>query len=219
MGLAFAFSVQLPFYLAQWEEMHTHEFRSGIGFLGVTEAQFTVILTNLFVAFFGNNIMHETLFTVPVFGDISLALGCLYMQLGVGSVFTASFLINTFSKAKDGWKAFMQIVPVLILATFSKLMLATPQYKSHPRVVMFVVGLVFPYLTSNMIVTSVCKMEFPLRRNFLLVLGIPLVYVYSGLLYPYATIVVTMYLHFHLSVIEEICNHLKIKCLTIPYKK
>merc|ERR1711871_1760230 len=119
MGLAFAFSVQLPFYLAQWEEMHTHEFRSGIGFLGVTEAQYSVILTNLFVAFFGNNVMHETLFTVPVLGDISIALGCLYGQLVVGLVFSASFLYNTFSKAKDSQKAFAQIVPVMILATFS----------------------------------------------------------------------------------------------------
>lgn len=182
--LAFAFSVQLPFYLAQWEEMHTHEFRSGIGFLGVTEAQYTVILTNLFVAFYGNNIMHETLFTAPLLGDISLALGCLYAQLGVGIVFSFSFITNTFAKTKDSTAAFMQIVPVIILALFSKLMLATPQYENNPRLIMFLVGLVFAYLTSNMIVTSVCKMEFPLRRNFLIVLGIPLVFRYPELLYP-----------------------------------
>merc|ERR1711871_243386 len=141
------------------------------------------------------------------------------MQLFVGSVMTLDFLRNTFSKAKDKVKAAAQLLPIFILAIFSTLVLKTEVYGREPRLIMFLVGLLFAYITSNMIVVSVCKMEFPLRRNLLLVCGIPLIYFYPQLILPFEVVAVTMYLHFHINVIHEITGYLKIKCFSIPYKK
>ena len=217
--LAFTFSVQLPFFLAQWEEMHCHEFRSGIGFLGVTEAQFTVMALNIFVAFYGNNVMQETLFNVPFLGDITLATGCLYTQLFIGSMMTLEFLRNTFVKCVNKRQAFQQLIPINVLAIFSVLLLKTEAYEQEPRLIIFLVGLVFAYITSNMIVVSVCKMEFPVRRNLMLVCGIPIIYYYPKLILPFECFAVTTYLHFHSCVIHEITRYLNIKCFSIPYKK
>ncbi|KAF4675100.1 Choline/ethanolaminephosphotransferase 1 [Perkinsus chesapeaki] len=52
-AMAFLMFMIVPFFLAQWEEYHTHVFRSGLSFYGVTEAQFTSMGLHMISYFFG----------------------------------------------------------------------------------------------------------------------------------------------------------------------
>ena len=59
VGLQIA--VQVPFFMAQWEEHHVHTMRTAVGAFGVTEAQYAHATLMLATALSGGSLSHTSI--------------------------------------------------------------------------------------------------------------------------------------------------------------
>jgi len=219
---SFLFSVMLLFWSAQWSEHNTHQFAHQVGGFGVTEAQILCVLIEIFAAIFGPGI-YSTPF--PIIG-VSFAhiMAVVISFSGVAAFGYFAFNIISHPDAKVG-KALTQLIPILVLIFAGCLWTSVPQ--NHPILVLGTLGLVFTHLTLWMILCSTTHMEYPIFHTIVLPI-LPLFIInYSNilpdyldvLLGGYACFVVHKMKQFIAGVIQEICSHLDIWCLTIKKKE
>jgi len=160
--MALLFSVQFPFFLAQWQEYHTHTLTHSMGWIGVTEVQLVTMGFHFVAALFGPEI-----YTASV-GPIRVNQAIVILQLGLGGIITFRTFKTVFSRAKSKVEAVLQLVPVLGLIVCGCLwasLLSYPTlnhaYRRHSRITTCLLGLLFTHLSNQIIVCTLCRMKYP----------------------------------------------------------
>lgn len=239
-----ALTIQLPFYLAQYEEHYAHTVRTQFASFGVTEGQYMeavlMLVTYALGPEFWSSEVPYTEFLAPVlpspdFGlqritlrTVMVYAGCLFpVLLGLSSI--GAVLAQKISAA-------VNLVPMLALDAYLIWSVQWAGEHSAFRAVflrfpvpfMLVFGLFASHLANRVIIATVCKMDFPSVewQLFVPLLGLATADWLSvlsslpaawqlGLFASFAAWVVFVYLHFALSVAVQIAKHLKIHILTL----
>ncbi|CAK4071006.1 unnamed protein product [Aphanomyces euteiches] len=241
IGLA---SVSITFFFAQWDEYHTGTMSCGNGYYGVTEAQFSLMGVHLFTTLIGEPLwqMQPLPFLPYSFGEIFigalLASNIILIFTNFHNVLTAAPLAkdDVGHKATSKAQAVLQLIPVAGLALGGYVtMIEGPTrqvYLDYPLLLLTPFGLNYVLLSSRMIVCHMSKVPFPGQWRIVVPLVLFLGVVYAPTLFGietgisplvasavYAVVAVAVYSHYILSVVFEICAHLKINLLTLPKKK
>ncbi|KAF4685862.1 Choline/ethanolaminephosphotransferase 1 [Perkinsus olseni] len=221
-AMAFLMFMIVPFFLAQWEEYHTHVFRSGLSFYGVTEAQFTSIALHMISFFFGLGIWHMhpiSSINLEIIDYIIIGISAI---TGYGSI---DAMLNVMRHAKDTRTAMMQLIPISALMVCGMLWTLIPTV--HPRLVLGTFGIAFTYLTNNMILCGMTGMQYPRYHSLLVPLPIIFVIDYLHLFPRHSDIILGLYLGFLVykswkfltDSMEEISTYLGIYALSITKKR
>jgi len=232
------------FFLAQWEEYHTHLMRTFTGYLGVTEGQLASISVLLAAAVFGPDfwiislksfLPHAVTSALAVvrITTIGHALICLLvlsnswlMYHNITAVFQHLRVHEQAREKRLG--ALRMLLPLLTLIISGYLYQETSAFKSHPWVALATLGGVFSHLTSQMIVRSLTHENFSLLQWT--VIPLPFIVFNASLpsitgqkailneewvLFAYFVFVVAAMWHFITNVIDEITKYLGIYCLRL----
>jgi len=130
--------------------------------------------------------------------------------------------------SKTGRQPLLQFFGLIILSTIW--VLTSTVYSRMTRIFLLAIGFNFTYLISRLIVAAQTRMEY--SKLQVTMWPLPLVVlnnvarIYlrrvivdeSTLAYVYLAYVMAFYFHFIVSVVNEICTSLGIRCFTIPYK-
>jgi len=232
--LSFGF---IAFYLAHWEEYFNHYL--DIGILGPTEAEMSAIGIFLATYFLGPSFWTST--QVSIFGYFSLNVLEILMYFSTinGIVVTLASIYSGLSLAsKRGispFTALSQLIPFSISYASIVIWIYNSQtlYTKHAHLFVLISSFLFSYLVINCIVQRMCDLPY---RYFYFIMtfviigavhsiykvkfnnGVPLVNE-ELMLQVFCAIYFLVFIHFALEVINGLCKHLKIKALTIPYKK
>jgi len=225
-------SFQIAFYAAQWEEYHTGVLE--LGYLNVTEAQIILMVIHLITAFNGGEWWNDVVLEV---GGVPLQrkMFPILFQLGGAYVTLAGNLVKiTQHIAKerlDIVKVYSHIVPVVSATALGTLWAYfSPTDIVHNQAVTYSVGLGFlmANLVGKIVLARVCQEPFSGFQPLLiapLALGL-LNALLNQALFPeplfvvlYLVFTIVAHLHFALTVINLLCPHLKIHCLSISPKQ
>lgn len=145
--------VNSAFYLAMWEEYHTHYSRTHILNWGVTEGQLTIVATMLVVAAYQDQILELELFGYYV---KHMALN-LNMALGL----TASVLIffNTMTKVK-GIQPYLRLIPLILMNISLYMWFKSSFIKEYGPLILLTHGCLFGGICSKIIICSTAIMKF-----------------------------------------------------------
>eukprot|EP01132_Coremiostelium_polycephalum_P000550 gene550-694_t len=200
--------ILVAFYMTQWEQYHTDVME--LGYIGVTEGQFSMITGHLITfvmgpAFWLNSF---TLFGYQIHFN-TFVIG--FSVLGAfGTIFT-----NIQTVVKKGPKSFkgsiLQIIPIVFI-TFTSLVWA---YYSKINIL------------GRIVLARICADEFTPFQIILLPLVLMLVNLSRGFelfnewtfLVFYCAITIIVYFHFAYIVINNLCNVLGIHCFKLKLKK
>ena len=163
--LALYFAI-VPFFVSNWEESATGVMRFGV--LGVTEAQFTSMGVLL-----ATGVLSPALWEWHLLGWLSMKH--LFVLVGMGGVVfqcatSVIAVVNHLSATRETDAAFMrrqavvsiaQFVAYLVLSTLFILAPSSP-FTSHPTVCLWLVGLLFAYQASRLIICHVTLDVYPL---------------------------------------------------------
>eukprot|EP01134_Creolimax_fragrantissima_P002226 CFRG2226T1 len=222
LTIALMYSVMIPFFLAQWQEYHTHIMSTNIGVIGVTEGQMASILVHIVAAVLGP----QSLYTPIIFGIGLLPIG-LYANFAVNVALSAAPMYTVFTKAKDAGRAFLELVPLMMLVAFGFFWALDESeaaiFSRHPRLVGGLLGLLFTHLTNQMILCAMTHMTYPVMQWVLLPLPFVFAQSYFGLSPRHDGVVLGVYLgvvfmessRFAIQLINEICACLGINCLSL----
>jgi len=226
--MLFLFSVQLPFFIAQWQEYHTHIMVHAMGWVGVTEAQFFTISIHLLSGLFGPQLFQLQL------GPIKLNQLIVLVQIGLGLFVSFNACKTVFSTPKvNKQTAVLQIAPLmgvifigLLWAAYVNDVSMNNVYRRHALTTSFLLGILFTHLSNQIIVCALCRMPYPTQW---ILLPLPFLFLaeYFGLLGSEADVVFGIYAggaflrigQFIFNFIEEITNFLGIYCLTLGPRK
>jgi len=226
--MLFLFSVQFPFFLAQWQEYHTHIMVHAMGWLGVTEAQLLTISVHFLAALFGPK------FFLFQLGPIRVNQIVVLIQLGLGLFVTVNSCKTVFTtpKAKKV-EALLQLLPLLVVICCGCMWAATVKdsamdnvYRRHALLTTFLLGILFTHLSNQIIVCALCRMPYP-KQWILLPLPLLFAYDYFGLWRSHADVVFGIYVgavllriaQYITNFIQEITHFLGIYCLTLGPRK
>lgn len=150
--------VQAMFYMATWEEYHTHICRTQILNWGVTELQLLNMAVVFFTGFLGPSYLLNEVVPGVNLKDV-LVFSNLFMAFLMGAIMVSS----TLSKAKSPFKAFSRLLP---LAMLQGLLLLFPDntqvYWTHGPLVFLTQGVLFATIACKLIIFSVSGLDFPL---------------------------------------------------------
>jgi len=226
-GFILLLSICILFYCAQWEEYCTGSFV--LGYLNVTEAQLLMMLCHLMTAIFGGNFWSDS------FLLYDLKISYFWIPLSIIVLgFLVTFFSNIYTVEQSRLKknqGFLEIYSLLVPAMISSISAVAWVYLSedqilltHPILFYLTLGFLFPNLVGRIVVARVCKEKFHWFQPIVLPLAIGALNSYrSNFLFEEYDLVRILflfyfgcYIHFALCVIDTLCNHLKIKCLSIP---
>jgi len=237
--LAAGLSIMVAFYLTQWEEYHTG--RLVLGFIGVTEAQIASITIYLITAILGPAFWRQTIIiagyqvyygTIPAVGTIiSSCVTSLSNCMEVYKHTNKEKRENpgeplekfTFVEALGG-----TISISILTAVFGFWALFSPAnvFAKHPHEFIITYGFLVANLVGRIVIARVCHEPFPIIQNILFpIVLIPVAVFSHGTYFSEQNILVFLcvvsigaYLHFAISIINDLCSTLKIRCFHIPYK-
>lgn len=149
------------FYMATWEEYHTHCCRTHFYNWGVTETQLSIISILLVSASFGNGIWRQTVF-VKYGLEINLGDVIIACNFFLGVICMLMMLVNTLQKSKRKLHAVMTLLPLYLMNLGLVLYYVFGVYQSQGMVVMLMNGFMFSLLCSKLIISSVSKMDYPI---------------------------------------------------------
>jgi len=215
----------LVFFSAQWEQYTAGKLV--LGYINVTEAQFSSMTIYLITAAFGPNWWLNTFefngYTLRyhhVLIIIQMVLVIFTMLLNIWSV------IGIVREKKLSLvKVMSQLIPAIATAVISSLWVhysPTNVLAKQPQEFLMTIGLLFPNMVGRIVFARMCKADFSWLQYlvFPLLVGLinalthesicPEKYFVWGLL----TLYTAAYAHFALSIIDVLCALLNIKCLT-----
>lgn len=252
-SLIFLFSVQVPFFFAQWEEYHTHTMSHSMGYIGVTEGQLVLCGLHLLGACVSTQWWLKPVtdllpFLAPVFGTLGyvpqnnecLLLAFLVPPLVMVLSFGGGVFLGPSTRGDhkvDKVAAALQLVPIAMLVVFASVWSKLNIFQEEPRLVLLMIGLLFSFLTLQIIVCGMCRMTYNTFQP--LVVGVPVVFFAArmdlmgkfglgggtgtsgeqSLITLFLAIIVLTMAQYILGVISQICSHLDIYCLTIKNKQ
>jgi len=244
-----AATIQVPFYMAQYEEHFAHSMRTQVANFGVTEGQYlesglmfmTAVLGPKFwdttvphTEFLGHGVLpgpngQEQLGLITL-RTIALYAGCFFpFLLGLASV-TAVF-------AKGHYFACLRLIPMLLMEgllfwisiTSPKASGLSYAFYKYPVPFLLTFGVAFTHLTNRIIIATVCKIPYP-PIEFSVLSPIPFLLLTDSafakdrttqmwMLVAYACLVVFIYLHFAVNVGNQIAKHLKINIFSLGKRR
>jgi len=216
----FSLSVlHITFFCCQWEELYTGTLRSGVAFLGVTEAQVTIMGLLAASAVFGPGIWQMSVFGWEL-RFIATAF-CILSNVCIGST---CFLSTVSTKAMS----ILDLFPVglTILAAYCAQVVVPTGFIAPLRVMSL--GNLYAYLSCRMILCAVTHTSYPTLQAIAAILPVLLCFMLEALgvvtsLPPYVDAILFLYVNimffrFVIRAAEEICALLNLKVFTIPYK-
>lgn len=229
----FVLTCMITFFAKQWEEYHTSVFE--LGFVNVTEAQVMTMTVYALTGYLGPNFWltkTQILGYTLQYNEIAISIcfiGGLPTTLNSVIETVKFYLTKKQPQVSTPQEALYQLIPTLTVALFSYLWLSNSPYilHNHPHAMAISLGFVYCNLIGRIVLARVCKQTLgvfqpvvlPFVIGYLLSINPQLKIDQAYFLQVYAFAAVAAYLHFALSVIDTICKHLRIKCLSIPYKK
>jgi ethanolaminephosphotransferase len=216
--------MMMAFYFAQWEEYYTGTLT--LGYVGVTEAQIGAMTIYLLSAalgdeWWGNVIIHVAGRAVR-YGDIPFLLSSVSMIPTALANFSEVVHFHSLPGKKSSLaSALLNTAPVVVISVgFIAWALASPVYYAHPHVFLLTYGFLVSNLVGRIVLDRVCVERFEPFQPLIVPLFIVPFILHSAFeeafLYLYCIVAVGSYLHFALSVINDLCDALKIKCLSLP---
>ena len=148
------------FYMATWEEYHTHYCRTQVCNFGVTENQFFVMFLFILCGILGIHWFDFTLFTI-----LDTAVSCRQAVLWVMfilSIITMSIMIvSCLSAAPNPFTALYRLLPLaMLLGAHYCFDQYTVIYKQYPALCVILCGLFLAMIVGKIIVASIAKMPF-----------------------------------------------------------
>mmetsp|Transcript_29134 Transcript_29134/g.28850 ORF Transcript_29134/g.28850 Transcript_29134/m.28850 type:complete len:274 (+) Transcript_29134:271-1092(+) len=209
------------FYMATWEEYHTHYCRTQIGSWGVSECQFTVITIFIVQAIFGNSIWH----TQIIYG-FTLEFVLIYGNLSVAVLMSTIMMYSVFTTTKDKLGAFLRLLP-LIEMTISLILWQThPMTPSYGWLVFLTHSVIFSAICSRVIICSVARMTFDwfdlcaflellllIENHYIKVLPV------DTSVFTFSAFVLANYSIFVIGVVNQISNYLGISVFRVKLKQ
>eukprot|EP00026_Physarum_polycephalum_P010452 Phypoly_transcript_10616.p1 GENE.Phypoly_transcript_10616~~Phypoly_transcript_10616.p1 ORF type:complete len:370 (+),score=45.47 Phypoly_transcript_10616:110-1219(+) len=216
--------MMLAFYFAQWEEYYTGTLT--LGYIGVTEAQISAMVIYALSAALGpvwwDNVIHIAGWSVR-YGSIPFLVSAASMIPTIASNFTEVFAFHRRQKGSKLSGMLLNAVPVVtVSAAFAAWAACSRIYHAQPQAFLVAYGFLVSNLVGRIVLARVCVERFQPIQSLL----VPLIFVpflihtpFEGMfLNAYCLVAVCAYFHFALSVIRDICDTLKIKCLSITKK-
>lgn len=216
--------MMMTFYFAQWEEYYTGTLT--LGYIGVTEAQISAMGIYLLTAVVGpgwwDNVLTIGGFSLR-YGSIPFIVSAVSMIPTAASNFKEVFAFHS-KKGSGLSNALLNAAPVVFLSIgFLAWAAFSPIYHAHPQAFLVAYGFVVGNLVGRIVLARVCVEKFqPLQPLVAPMLVVPFIIdtpLEVTFLYVYCLVAVCGYFHFALSVIQDLCATLKIKCLRIPKVK
>jgi len=226
-------AIQGPFFLAQWEESHTHRFRTNVGAIfGVTEGQVFLMLYLIITGWLGPEFWSTT-FYEPLFGKWTRVqlLACFIF---LTNAYIMSQNILAVLQQCEGVRrvnALIQLIPLVTLLVCGYFWCSTPVFRAYPCVGYLVLGAIFSHLTSQMILCALTHMKYSILQWTLVPLPFIVLNSYLPSLFPKEfskpplpevpltfvqfIFVVLCMSWFIYHVIHEITVHLGIYCLSL----
>ena len=162
--LALYFAI-VPFFISNWEESATGFMRFGV--LGVTEAQFTSMGVLVATGIVGSQLWEWQLlgwFTMKhlfvLVGMGGLLFQCATSAVAVIKHLSTSREVTAFDR-RQATVSFAQFVVYLVFSTTFILAPSSP-YTAHPTLCLWLVGLLFAYQASRLIICHVTLDIYPL---------------------------------------------------------
>lgn len=220
--LALYFAI-VPFFISNWEESATGLMRFGV--LGVTEAQFTSMAVLIATGIVGNQLwgwhligwfsMKHLFVLVGMFGVV---FQCATSAIAVVNHLTTSREATSFDR-RQAVVSIVQFILYVVLSTIFILIPSSP-FTAHPTVCLWLVGLLFAYQASRLIICHVTLDSYPVCFAVLY----PLPALTAALLYDwyeedelsvrwvwlYVVYVTILYVHFIYVSINQITHYLGI---------
>ena len=211
-------SILSCFYLATWEEYHTHTCRTQLFNWGVTESQFT----NMGLLF-ATALLGKDFWNLPV-GPTTLRMVLIALNVTMMAFMACTILTTTFRKTKDRTKAFLTLVPIIVMDTSLALWFKNDFLKDYGPAILIVHGVVFSGVCDKLIISSVSRMEFPWMQTEVFVPLIFLIQDWLGILPRIPALFILciflgiQYLVFVIQVIWQISTFLGISVFVINKK-
>lgn len=233
----------IPFFLSNWEEYCTGFMRFGL--IGVSEGQLTIVLLLAISGIFGPNVWLQTL-NLPFFGPTEYRYCATYLALS-GLVYQAT---SSIYYAYDYWqehkkedaqsggklkKWYKNALKIFLFYCFFVIVAVawtnapSTFFAEHPRLLFIIVGQLFGYQVSRLIISRVTAEPWPFTFIGTMMIPYVLLTANSWLSEPlvpeyetamvYAAVILVLYLHFVVEIVQQICLFLNIKCFSIPPPK
>jgi phosphatidylglycerophosphate synthase len=176
--IAVLFAVQTPFFLAQWEEYHTHVMRTCTGYIGVTEGQLLSMGVILVASILGSDFWSTPVnkfLPYPITSLLNaLTITTLARIAVAGVLISNSWLSYNNIKSvvtlkqkqnkEEGQNCFLQLIPLATLIVCGILYQETKAFRQYPVIAFATLGFVFSHLTTQMIVKSLTHEHFPVLQ-------------------------------------------------------
>jgi len=218
----------VTFFFTQWDVYFNGVL--DLWYINVTEAQFFAMIIHIVPGLMGPNFWVQRL----TIGNLTLAYG--EWALIPSTLTCIMFCISSFynviiyiqNKApSDSIKSVQYASPCLIVTILSTIWCLTSPHLliNHVHIFCICIGFLYCNLIGRLVTARVCKV--PYDTFYYIFVPLPLAIINSqqkgafinelNFLYLYCAYSVLSYLHFGLSLIQEMTTYLNIKCLTIPY--
>mmetsp|Transcript_1590 Transcript_1590/g.1551 ORF Transcript_1590/g.1551 Transcript_1590/m.1551 type:complete len:306 (-) Transcript_1590:40-957(-) len=220
-SITFYCLVLICFYLATWEEYHTHYCRTQIGSWGVTESQMTSITVFTISAIFGNDFLKMPI----VFGYSAINL-LIYGNIIIASITSMYMIYCVFTTTKEKLKALLRLIPIIEMTVSLILWKNHPLTPTYGPLIFMIHGVIFSAICSRLIICSVSRMSFG-WFDFCAVLELALLIenycvqtlpVFTSVL-VFSAIVIAIYSLFVIGVVYQIANYLGISVFKVKLKQ
>lgn len=211
--------MMMAFYCAQWEEYYTGTLT--LGYIGVTEAQISAMIIYLISFFLGVQWWDQELHVA----GWAIRYGNVPFLVSAGSMIPTALsnfqMVFKYHSGKPGLLgALSNTIPVFVLSGgFFWWAQQSPIYVLRPHTFLLAYGFLVSNLVGRIVLDRVCMERFqPLQALVLPLLAVPFLMHTpweSAFLSGYCVLAVASYLHFALSVINDLCTTLKIRCLSL----
>lgn len=160
-------ALQSGFFLAQWQEHYTGVLCTSFGPVGVTETQYGLILVVLVAGLTGpeRTLAFSSQEVELPFAGVHQTAGITCVQVWVlfcMALASISFCKTLGAAAPEGklGRSLVDLLPAVVL-NICCCFWTPDMLEAHPRLFCFVVGLLFFFMTCQMILFSMARMEFP----------------------------------------------------------
>lgn len=222
--------IQIPFWFCQFEEHYSHTLRTQVMNFGVTEGQYAEAFVVICTAMFGKGFWGLTMNTF--FGDMVPEWFALkHVILLLGAIFPTLMLFTSCAtvirSTNTPIRALIQFLPVA-LSEMMLIWIANSDslrhlFVDHTIPLLFFFGILFTHLSNVMIISTVCRMNYPAIHP--INIPLPFIWILFNLtsdpdehfivLFAYGILIVVQYLHYIVKVMNAIAQHLNIKVLSL----
>jgi len=175
-------TLQIPFFLCQWEENHVHILRAQVANFGVTEGQYLSVALNIITAIFGagfwsakiNHVLSKFVhITIPLefLDELEVRNVSLVIAAFFPTILAVTSIINVYKSPGNFSRALILVIPLVLAQAYQwSIYLFSPAsvlFHAYPIPFVILLGMLHSHLSNRIIVASVCHIEAPLFQRIL----------------------------------------------------